>query len=72
MNDVYPPDEIGLNITLQKIRAKATSSIMQNTDADVALLDILTNDIVTLSPNTDAVEQAVNSIKDLAKERAES
>ena len=72
MNGVYPSDEIGLDVTLQKIRAKAISSIMQNTDADTALLDILTNDIVTLSPNTDAVEQVINSIKDLAKERTES
>lgn len=72
MKDVYASDETGLDVTLQKICAKAVSSIMQNTDADTALLDILTKDIVTLSPNTDSVEQAVNSIKDLAKERSES
>ena len=72
MKDVYASDETGLDVTLQKIYAKAVSSIMQNTDADTALLDILTKDIVTLSPNTDSVEQAVNSIKDLAKERSES
>ena len=72
MKKAHVSGEISLDATLQRIHAKAISSIMQNADADAELLAILTKHIVTLAPNTDAVEQAVSNIKNLAKERTEA
>ena len=72
MEDANKPDDTGVGSTLQMIRDKAISSIMQDADADTVLLDILTRRIVTPSPDADAVEQAASDIRKLAEKRAGS
>ena len=72
MEDANKPDDMSVDPTLQMIRDEAISSIMQDADADTALLDILTRRIVTPSSDADAVEQAASDIRKLAEERAGS
>ena len=72
MEDANKPDDMSVDPTLQMIRDGAISSIMQDADADTALLDILTRRIVTPSSDADAVEQAASDIRKLAEERAGS
>ena len=72
MEDANKPDDTDVGSTLQMIRDKAISSIMQDADADTVLLDILTRRIVTPSPDADAVEQAASDIRKLAEKRAGS
>ena len=72
MEDANKPGDTGVGSAFQMIRDKAISSIMQDADADTALLDILTRRIVTPSSDADAVEQAASDIRKLAEERAGS
>ena len=72
MKDSSEPDGTDVDATLQGIRSKAISAIMQGAEADTALLDILVKHIVTSSPARDAVEQAAGDIRKLAEERARS
>ena len=65
-------ESYGIDAVLRKIRDEAATDIMRDKKPDAELLDILNSRIVTLAPDTSAVEQAVADIRDLAKERAES
>ncbi len=64
-------DPHGAGAILQKIRAEATSTIMRDGEPDVELFEILARHVIVLSPDADAVEQAMADIKTLVDERAE-
>ena len=54
------------------ILKKAIDEIKDDVNTDAELLNILEKHIVTLQPDTDAMNQAVDEIEKLAKERAEA
>ena len=54
------------------ILKKAIDEIKDDVNTDAELLNILEKHIVTLQPDTDAINQAVDEIEKLAKERAEA
>lgn len=72
MQGLSETNDTGMSSTLQDIKDKSIRAIQNNREADVALLDILTKHIVTLSPADDAVEQAMEEIKRLVDEKVRS
>ena len=54
------------------ILKKAIDEIKNDANTDAELLNILEKHIITLQPDVDAMNQAVNKIRKLAKERAEA
>ena len=65
-------ESYGAEAALQEVQKEAVSDIRRDKKPDAELLDILNSHIVTLTPDTSAVEQAVADICNLAKERAKS
>ena len=55
-----------------KIIADAINILKQNDETDTELLDILISRITTLSPDNDAVDQAMKDIRALATKRGTS
>ena len=62
----------GMDTDQTDILKKIIDEIKDDVNTDAKLLNILEKHIVTLDPKRDAIDQAVNEIDRLAKERAEA
>lgn len=58
--------------TPSELISMATDTLRESEDTDVALLDILSEKILTMRPVASAVADAVKAIEDLAVKRAEA
>lgn len=62
----------GTDADQSHILTKAVDEIKDDADTDTELLSILEKHIVTLNPEGDPINQAIDEIENLAKERAEA
>ena len=69
MKDLGETNGTDMDAAFQDIRNKSIHVIKNNPEADVELLGILTKHIVTQSPTSDAVEQAMDEIKSLVDKK---
>ena len=67
--DSDTPPTVG---TIDELLAYSVAALKVEDHIDVALLDILQKNILTLFPASDAVKQAVNEIEALAELRGEA
>ena len=58
--------------TLKALIIKMADDLRESNETDVELLDILSEHILTITPSDNAVNDAVDDIEVLAKERVET